>query len=379
MTYEDPGIEPHDATAITAFEDALRQFTEELNRLHIANGAPSYATMAGASVRPKLTKAGLNEILAGKRFTSLEALLEFVRVVTAPREVDPPAARLRADPVLVDDWRGRWQEVKLLQRQAQPASRRLRATVRQTLDDAAQEAEAVREDARAEAVRIRAEAETEAARVRARARRHAEELLHHARLEAERAHGLPGGEEGEGTGKGRGREPGEGEGTGEGPHTPVVATGSGAPPPRGGRSWRPRGEPAPRPALRPALRPLAAATGVAGLTLAAILAGDPFLGTSGDCLPGPAHAADRLIPHAGLQDRGTVRQAAYAREPESIIFTDLGRRFGFPSSPSSTDGSSTPNPAPTPSPTPTPTPSPTPTPTPSPTRSTSDSCARTGS
>lgn len=84
MTHEDPGIEPHDAAAIAAFEDALHEFTEELNRLHIANGAPSYSTLASASARPRLTKAGLNELLAGKRFTSLEALLEFVRVVTTP-------------------------------------------------------------------------------------------------------------------------------------------------------------------------------------------------------------------------------------------------------------------------------------------------------
>ncbi|UUU37465.1 hypothetical protein [Streptomyces sp. NBC_00162] len=84
MTQTDPGIEPHDATAITVFEDALRAFTQELNRLHIDHGAPSYAIMASASVRPRLTKAGLNEMLSGRRFTSLEALLEFIRVLTTP-------------------------------------------------------------------------------------------------------------------------------------------------------------------------------------------------------------------------------------------------------------------------------------------------------
>nr|WSW48671.1 hypothetical protein OG296_36645 [Streptomyces sp. NBC_01001] len=52
MTPEDPGIEPYDATAITAFENALEEFTDELNRLHINHAAPSYATIAAASVRP---------------------------------------------------------------------------------------------------------------------------------------------------------------------------------------------------------------------------------------------------------------------------------------------------------------------------------------
>ncbi|MFD3758013.1 hypothetical protein [Streptomyces sp. NPDC058622] len=55
MTDDDPGIEPNDAAAVDAFETALRAFAGELNRLHIAHGAPSYTVMAGASVRPRLT------------------------------------------------------------------------------------------------------------------------------------------------------------------------------------------------------------------------------------------------------------------------------------------------------------------------------------
>ncbi|MFD3758012.1 hypothetical protein [Streptomyces sp. NPDC058622] len=120
-------------------------------------------------------------MLTGKRFTSLEALLEFVRVVTIPPGLPPAEAEgFRADPVLVAAWRARWQEVKLLQRASQPAGKRLRATVRETLDDAAQEAEALREDARTEAERIRISAEAEAAVVRAQARHEADQLLHRA-------------------------------------------------------------------------------------------------------------------------------------------------------------------------------------------------------
>nr|WSW48670.1 hypothetical protein OG296_36640 [Streptomyces sp. NBC_01001] len=75
-----------------------------------------------------MTKAGLNEMLAGKRCTSREALLEFVRVLTTPGDLDPAAAAaFKTDPNLEDAWRGRWQEIKLLQRQAQPASKRVRA------------------------------------------------------------------------------------------------------------------------------------------------------------------------------------------------------------------------------------------------------------
>ncbi|MCX5016651.1 hypothetical protein OG765_37655 [Streptomyces sp. NBC_00555] len=339
MTDEDPGIEPHDATAIAAFEDALYEFTQELNRLHIANGAPSYATMVSVSVRPKLTKAGLNEMLAGKRFASLEALLEFVRVVTTPRDPDPPAAGFRAAPALADEWRSRWQDVKLLQRQAQPANKRFRATVRQTLDDAAQEAEAVREDARAAAARIRASAEAEAARVRAQAQNDADELLQRARQEVEQTNGSP-------TREARG------------PHTGARrATGSG-----GLLRRQEQGL-----VTRPVLRPVAAATAVAGLALAAILAGDSLTGTPGTCRAGQTQTADQLIPRA-VQGRGTVQQAAFARKPGDIIYSKLP--VGFPTAPSSSASTDT-----SPTPSPTPTPSTSPTPTASPTQSKPDPCA----
>ncbi|MER5778984.1 ATP synthase F0 subunit B [Streptomyces sp. NPDC002039] len=342
MTPEDAGVEPHDTAAITAFEDALHEFTEELNRLHIVHGAPTYATVAGASVRPRLTKAGLNELLAGKRFTSLETLLEFVRVVTAPRDLEPAAAaRFRADPATVDYWRRRWQDVKLLQRQAQPASKRLRATVRQTLDDASQEAETLRGDARAEADRIRANAEAEAEQLRARARRDADELLHRARQEAARSHGAPHASE-------------------ETSNTRAAGTGS------NGRSWRQRGDLVLRPALRPALRPVAAATAVALLTLAAILAGDSLTGSPGGCKTGQTQAVEQLVPRAA-QAGGTVRLAVFANKPEAFIPGPIAPRRGFPgpsadSSPdASPDASPVPGPSPTPSPDPTPSPSPTPT------------------
>ncbi|MCX4707153.1 hypothetical protein [Streptomyces sp. NBC_01373] len=154
MTQERPEVDTEDAEAIAAYDRALRDFTIELNRLHIAFGAPSYAVIAKASVRPKLTKAGINEALSGKRLPSIDSLLEFVRVVSSPLPppVDAPAPRCQ--PELAKVWRTQWQEVKFAQRQAHAPWRRLRDTVRKTLDEAYRQAEAVRAAAYEEAERI---------------------------------------------------------------------------------------------------------------------------------------------------------------------------------------------------------------------------------
>ncbi|WP_405942996.1 hypothetical protein [Streptomyces sp. NBC_00207] len=136
MAVEEPGVEPQDREAIEAYEAALAVFAEKLNRLHISGGSPSYATVASASVRPRLTTTGLYEMLTGRRLPPLESLLEFVRIVTAPRGLDKPAAeKFRADTALVDEWRGDWQDVKLAQRRAQWASKRRQITGQQTPDD----------------------------------------------------------------------------------------------------------------------------------------------------------------------------------------------------------------------------------------------------
>ncbi|MFD7836183.1 ATP synthase F0 subunit B [Streptomyces sp. NPDC059761] len=323
---EGPGMDVQDADAIAAFETALAGFTEELNLLHIAGGSPSYASMAAASLRPRLTKAGLNEMLAGKRFTSLDSLLEFVRVVTTPSDVDKAAAaKHRSDPALVETWRGRWQVVKLLQRRAQPVNKRLRATAREVHDDAVREAEALRTDARAEAERIRTTAQAEADRVRDQARRDADGLLERARTAAAAS------------GSGRHGPWSAGRaglrGVLESALNRLVAVGS-------------------------VLQPAAAVTAVAGLAAAAVLVGDSFSGTSATCQPGRPEAAGQLLFYPVLRDRSVVQQAAFARQPQLVI-TNLKR--DFPSSPSTT-----PEPTQSPSPTPTPTPTPSPTPSPSP-------------
>lgn len=130
VTQQRPEIDTEDAEAIAAYDAALRDFTIELNRLHIASGAPSYAAIAKASVRPKLTKAGINEALSGKRLPSIDSLMEFVRVVSsAPADAPAP----RCEPKLAEAWKARWQEVKFAQRRAHAPWRRLRDTVREPL------------------------------------------------------------------------------------------------------------------------------------------------------------------------------------------------------------------------------------------------------
>ncbi|MFF3312997.1 hypothetical protein [Streptomyces sp. NPDC002952] len=159
------------SAAIAAYREALCAFTEALVLLHISYGAPSYRDIVRASKSPKLTNAGINEALTGKRLPSQAALLEFVRVVSAGDHRQAPAQALdSAQTALIQEWGGRWQSVKLLQRQAQAPLRHLRASVQDTLDEARRDAEAVRSAAHAEAGRVLDEARAEAARLRSQAR-----------------------------------------------------------------------------------------------------------------------------------------------------------------------------------------------------------------
>ncbi|MFI1285211.1 hypothetical protein ACH4U5_31405 [Streptomyces sp. NPDC020858] len=334
MAAEEPGVEPQDREAIEAYEAALAAFTEKLNLLHISGGSPAYATVASASVRPRLTTTGLNEMLSGKRLPSLDSLLEFVRVVTTPSGLDKPAAeKFRADSALVEKWRGYWQDVKLLQRRAQPANKRLRATVRQIHDDAVRDAEALRTAAHAEAERIRTNAQTDADGIRAQARRDADDVLDQAR-EATTAT-TPDRPEPQRLGSGVFR-------------VGLTVMGRGAAP-------------------RPGLRPAAAVLAVAALAVATVLVGDSLTGTPGDCRDGRTQAADQLAPDPASKGLEDVRPAAFAVEPAIWISLPPGYKvpFGIPSDTSSP----TPDTSPTPDPSPTPSPSATPSPTPSPSKS----------
>ncbi|WP_328947410.1 hypothetical protein [Streptomyces sp. NBC_00250] len=178
MTQVEIGADPEDVEAIAAYEEALQAFVFDLNKLHIQFGAPSYSQIVGASVRPKLTKAGLNEVLSGKRLPSREALLEFVRVVSnpVPTPVGTRAGHV-ANRQLMDHWRDRWGAVKLLQRQVQAPWKRLKNTVKEALEQAVSDAESVRNAAREQADRVRSDALAEADAIRAAAREEAARIV----------------------------------------------------------------------------------------------------------------------------------------------------------------------------------------------------------
>ncbi|MFJ9597998.1 hypothetical protein ACIRS3_35290 [Streptomyces virginiae] len=333
MAVEEPGVEPQDCEAVDAYEAALDAFAEKLNLLHISGGSPSYSTVAAASVRPRLTTTGLNEMLSGKRLPSLETLLEYLRVVTTPSGLDKPAAaKFRADAELAEEWRGHWQDAKLLQRRAQAANKRVRATVRQVHDDAVRDAEALRTAAHAEAERIRTSAHTDAEDIRARARRDADELLD------------------------RSRET-------------TTATTPASPEPR-----RPgRGGAGLLPSLGvTGLRPAAAVLAVAVVAVATILVSDSFTGTPGDCPDGRTQAAARHADAVSSNGHGNVRPVAFAAQPAAFITLSPGHPLlrGFPTPSTSPTPAATPTPDTSPTPAESPTPSPSATsPTPAPSRS----------
>ncbi|MFD7555165.1 hypothetical protein ACFV9E_11620 [Streptomyces sp. NPDC059835] len=328
MTAEEPAIEPQDSEAIEAYEAALAAFAEKLNLLHISGGTPSYATIASASVRPRLTTTGVNEMLSGRRLPALESLLEFVRVVTTPSGLDKPTAEnFRADAALLKEWREHWQDTKLLQRKAQPANRRLKATVRQIHENAVREAEAMRTAAHAEAERIRTSAHTDAEDIRAQARRDADELLDQAR------------------------------------EVPATLRPDGPESQRSGNRAFLAGLPSVM-SGRGTLRAGAAALAVAAVAVATILVSNSFTGTSDDCRDGRTQAADQHPQAPSFGGHGDVQPAAFAAEPAGIIISP-GLRFGFPTPQTSL----TPETSPTPQASPTPSPSTTPSPTPAPSMS----------
>ncbi|MER6470952.1 hypothetical protein [Streptomyces collinus] len=170
--------------AVEAYWQALHEFADQLNTFHISCGAPSYRDIARASREPKLSQAGITEFLKGRRLPQLKALMEFIRVVRAePHAVTGETASLDA---VREEWRSRWAHVRSLQRQAQDPLGHLKTTVKATLDQAEEEAQALRSAARGEAARIRAEAEAAADRLTAAARRQADGLLERAKEEAAR-------------------------------------------------------------------------------------------------------------------------------------------------------------------------------------------------
>ncbi|GLP66118.1 hypothetical protein TUSST3_27380 [Streptomyces sp. TUS-ST3] len=164
-------LDQDDVEAMAVYDAALADFTDALNRLHIEFGAPSYSQIVKASERPKLSRAGINEVLSGKRLASLDALIEFVRVVTNSGSQNHSATPGHAThPERVSEWRQRWREVKYLQREVQASARRIRRATTTLIAEALAEAESVRAQAHEQAEAIRQDASAQADHVFAQAR-----------------------------------------------------------------------------------------------------------------------------------------------------------------------------------------------------------------
>ncbi len=163
MTQAVHGFDDDDVEAMTMYDAALAEFTDALNRLHIEFGAPTYSQIVKASERPKLSRAGINEVLAGKRLPSLDALIEFVRVVTnSAAQTRGTAPGHTAHPERVGEWRERWRDVKYRQREVQGPARRVRRATKALITEALAEAESVRAQAHEQAERIQHEAQARA-------------------------------------------------------------------------------------------------------------------------------------------------------------------------------------------------------------------------
>ncbi|XUL89231.1 ATP-binding protein [Streptomyces galilaeus] len=174
MTQAAQDFDEDDIAAAAVYDAALAEFTDALNRLHIEFGAPSYSEIVKASERPKLSRAGINEALSGKRLPSLDALVEFVRVVTnSGSQTRSTAPGHAAFPERVGEWRERWREVKYRQREVQAPARRVRRATKTLVAEALAEAESVRAQAHEQAERIRNEALAQADHVSSQARQDA--------------------------------------------------------------------------------------------------------------------------------------------------------------------------------------------------------------
>ncbi|MFD8703732.1 ATP-binding protein [Kitasatospora sp. NPDC059648] len=190
MADRSAGPDPADLAAAAAYDERFAAFVEDLNRLHIEHGAPSYGEICGAADVFKLTKAGLADLLTGKRLPAMNFLLEFVRVVSNPLPVDGRKPRgHKAHPELIDHWRRRWVDLRTLNRQLQSPLGRVRNATKLLVETAERTAEEAVGAAEEHARQLRSRAEAEAAFVLEEARQQAARLVGEAaeRAEAVRA------------------------------------------------------------------------------------------------------------------------------------------------------------------------------------------------
>ncbi|MFE4971091.1 ATP-binding protein [Kitasatospora sp. NPDC056651] len=181
------GPDPEDLAAAAAYDERFAAFVDDLNRLHIEYGARSYGDICAAAQVFKLTKAGLADLLTGKRLPSVDFLVEFVRVVSNPVPADASQPRgHKANPELIDHWRRRWVDLRTLNRQVQSPLGRIRNATRLMVEEAARTAEGTIAAAEEDARQVGSRAEAEAAVVLEAGREQATRLVEAAREQAAR-------------------------------------------------------------------------------------------------------------------------------------------------------------------------------------------------
>ncbi|MEV7177795.1 WD40 repeat domain-containing protein [Kitasatospora sp. NPDC093679] len=94
------------------FDKQLALFAEDLRRLRIECGGPSYAKISRLAPKEQpLSNSAIGEILTGKYLPGVDPLMALVRILLTVGADRPPA---RTDPRLAE-WRSRWTELKIRQ------------------------------------------------------------------------------------------------------------------------------------------------------------------------------------------------------------------------------------------------------------------------
>ncbi|WP_234318356.1 WD40 repeat domain-containing protein [Streptomyces sp. NRRL S-244] len=112
-------MEPQPNGTFTTFEEGLAALTDDLTRLRIERGRPSYrdleARAAGSGTELRLSVATQSEIFNGKRLVRPDTFMALIRILLSYDEYGRrTAVPSHTDPE-VAVWRRRWQELAALQ------------------------------------------------------------------------------------------------------------------------------------------------------------------------------------------------------------------------------------------------------------------------
>ncbi|WP_416873932.1 ATP-binding protein [Kitasatospora sp. SC0581] len=160
--------------AAAAYDEAFADFLRDLERLYVEFGTPSYSQVCRAAKKTRLHKAGITDMLSGKRLPTVDFLIEFVQVLTF---LFPDGLGGRSSSDVVGHWRLRWVDLKARQREVQSPLNSIRRATKNMVEASVRSAS----ETERRAVCLRTEAEADAARIRAEAQK----VLEDARREAD--------------------------------------------------------------------------------------------------------------------------------------------------------------------------------------------------